>query len=94
MTEPDALRGEQAHKKTEPLRRGVELICALVLFTLMVRTATDVAGRGLFNSPALGSFQITQLLLAVMIFTGLPLVTTNDEHLRAGLLEHVSPPHA
>lgn len=70
-------------------RRALELVCAATLFALMLLTAADVAGRGLLNRPVLGSFQLTQVALAVMIFIGLPLVTARNEHLRAGLIDHL-----
>ena len=48
---------------------------ALVLFCLMVLTCIDVVGRYFFSMPVTGGFEMTEILLASLIFAGLPLVT-------------------
>ncbi len=70
-------------------QRLLEFLCAILLFMLMMLTAIDVFGRYLLNAPVSGSFQIAQALMGLLIFAGLPLITARDEHLRAGLLDHL-----
>jgi TRAP-type transport system small permease protein len=69
--------------------RPLNWIVALSVFVLMVLTAIDVAGRYFFNAPVAGGSYIAAVLMGVMIFAGLPIATVRNEHLRAGLLEHL-----
>jgi len=54
---------------------------AVVLFLMMLITAVDVAGRYLFNRPLNGGFEITEMMLAALIYCGLPLVSQRREHI-------------
>ncbi|HEX7440245.1 MAG TPA: TRAP transporter small permease [Caldimonas sp.] len=54
---------------------------ASVLFLMMMITAVDVVGRYLFNAPLNGGFEITEMLLAALIYCGLPLVSQRREHI-------------
>ncbi len=51
-----------------------------ILLVMMLLTFVDVLARYLFNRPFAGAFEVTELLLLVLIFAGLPLVTWADEH--------------
>jgi len=51
-----------------------------ILLVMMLLTFVDVVARYLFNRPIAGAFEMTELLLLVLIFAGLPLVTYGDEH--------------
>jgi TRAP-type transport system small permease protein len=51
-----------------------------LLFAMMGLTVVDVVARYLFRRPLSGAFEVTELLLLVLIFAGLPLVTHADEH--------------
>jgi TRAP-type C4-dicarboxylate transport system permease small subunit len=53
---------------------------SLILLVMMALTFVDVVARYLFNRPLAGAFEVTELLLLVLIFAGLPLVTYADEH--------------
>lgn len=64
---------------------------ALTLFVMMLVTCADVAGRYLFNRPIPGAFELTEMLLAGMIFTALPLVTVRGEHVMVDLFDSVTP---
>ena len=48
---------------------------------MMMITAVDVAGRYLFNRPIGGGFELTEILLAALIYCGLPLVSARREHI-------------
>ena len=52
-----------------------------VLFLMMMITAVDVIGRYVFNKPLAGGFEITEMLLAALIYCGLPLVSQRREHI-------------
>jgi TRAP-type C4-dicarboxylate transport system permease small subunit len=63
------------------LQTVLGLTSASVLFLMMLITAVDVAGRYLFNKPLPGGFELTELLLAALIYCGLPLVSARREHI-------------
>lgn len=65
------------------------MIGALVLFGMMMLTFTDVVLRYAFNAPMQGAFEVTELLLVVLIFSGLPLVSRNDKHVTADLIDRL-----
>jgi TRAP-type C4-dicarboxylate transport system permease small subunit len=67
------------------------IVAAVVLFSLMALTCVDVIGRYFFNSPVHGGFEITEMLLAVLIFSGLPLVTLRNDHVTVDVLDPITP---
>ena len=67
------------------------LLAAALLFCLMALTCADVVGRYFLNKPVRGGFEMTELLLAALIFAGLPLVTLRSEHVMVDLLDPVTP---
>jgi TRAP-type transport system small permease protein len=69
--------------------RALETISALSLVALVLTMCADVVGRYGFGSPLMSAFSLVRLELALMVFAALPLATWDDEHLRAGLLDHL-----
>jgi len=63
------------------LQRSLGVTSAVVLFAMMMVTAVDVAGRYLFNKPISGGFELTEILLAALIYCGLPLVSARRDHI-------------
>ena len=66
-------------------------VAAAVLFAMMALTCVDVVGRYFFSRPVFGGFEITEMLLAAMIFLGLPLVTLRNEHVTVDVLDPITP---
>lgn len=66
-------------------------VAAAVMFGLMLVTCVDVVGRYFFNKPLWGGFELTEILLAALIFAGLPLVTLRNDHVTVDLLDPVVP---
>ena len=56
---------------------------------LMTLTFVDVVARYLFNRPIRGGFEVTELLLLVLIFAGLPLVSHADEHVTMDFIDRL-----
>ena len=50
------------------LEGALGVTSATVLFLMMMITAVDVIGRYVFNKPLAGGFEITEMLLAALIF--------------------------
>ena len=53
---------------------------SLILLAMMLLTFVDVVARYVLNRPVRGAFEVTELLLLVLIFAGLPLVSFTNEH--------------
>ena len=70
------------------IQRAVSLLLVLMLSAMVALTFTDVVGRRLFNTPVFGANDITEHLMAVIIFAGLPLLTARRGHLSIDLFDH------
>jgi TRAP-type C4-dicarboxylate transport system permease small subunit len=67
------------------------IAASALLFCLMLVTFVDVVARYLFNRPIRGAFEVTELLLLVLIFAGLPLVSHADEHVTMDFIDRMLP---
>ncbi len=65
-------------------------IAALLLFCMMILTCSDVIGRYFFHKPIYGAFELTEVMMACLIFLGLPLVTLRQEHVSVDVLDPVT----
>lgn len=88
---------EQVTRSTEkgPIRWLVfflESISALTLFTLMMITCVDVVGRYLFNNPLTGSTELTEMALAIVVFSVMPIISWRNDHVVVDLLDRFVPP--
>ena len=70
------------------------IAASILLLCMMVLTFADVVARYLFNRPIRGGFEITELLLLVLIFAGLPLVSHADEHVTMDFIDRALRPRA
>ena len=70
------------------------IAASALLFCMMVLTFFDVVGRYLLNRPIRGAFEITELILLVLIFAGLPLVSHGDEHVTMDFIDRMLPRRA
>jgi len=68
------------------LRLGLALICAGLLLAMMGLTVADVIGRYMLNAPVPGSTELTELVLAAVIFTGLPAASLDKDHIGVDLM--------
>ncbi len=69
------------------LQQVVEILLMTFLSGMVLLTFTDVIGRRLFNTPVFGAHDITEHLMAVIVFSGLPLLTANRAHLSIDLFD-------
>lgn len=70
------------------------LAASAILFAMMLLTFVDVVARYLFNFPLRGAFEVTELMLLVLIFAGLPLVSHADEHVTMDFIDRMLPQSA
>lgn len=73
------------------LRGATEGLSAVVLFALTVMTCIDVFGREVLNAPLDGATELTQLMLAVIVFGALPVVCLRDDHVTVDLFDRWFP---
>ncbi|MDI5919381.1 TRAP transporter small permease [Halomonas sp. LR5S13] len=79
------------HRVGRGLQLGLEGVAGATLFAMMLLTTADVTGRFIFNSPILGSVELTQLMLAAVVFLSLPVVCWREEHVSVDLLDAIFP---
>jgi TRAP-type C4-dicarboxylate transport system permease small subunit len=65
-----------------------------ILLAMMALTVVDVVARYVFSRPVRGAFEVTELILVVLIFAGLPLVSFSDEHAVMDFIDRVLGPRA
>ena len=69
----------------------LEYVAAALMFGTMLLTCADVFGRYFLNKPVTGGFELTEMLLASLVFAGLPLVTLRGDHITVDLFDAVTP---
>ena len=69
-------------------QRGVGAMLVVMLSAMVLLTFTDVIGRRLFNTPVFGANDITEHLMAIIVFAGLPLLTGQRGHLSIDILDN------
>jgi TRAP-type C4-dicarboxylate transport system permease small subunit len=70
------------------------IAASALLLGMMLLTFVDVVARYLFNRPIRGGFEMTELVLLVLIFAGLPLVSHADEHVTMDFIDRMLPERA
>jgi len=78
-----------AQKWERPLDAVLGIASSVILMILMMMTVADVVSRYLLNWPLRGAFEITELMLLVLIFAGLPLVSHADEHVTMDFIDRI-----
>lgn len=72
------------------LEKIVTGLGATLLFLLMIMTFADVVGRDFFNSPLSGGVELTEIVLALMVFVLLPSVSLGQEHITVDLIDPIA----
>ena len=79
------------HKWERQADAVLGIAASILLGCMMLLTFADVVARYLLNWPIRGGFEITELLLLVLIFAGLPLVSHADEHVTMDFIDRMLP---
>ncbi|MEK6243096.1 MAG: TRAP transporter small permease [Pseudomonadota bacterium] len=77
-----------------PVDAVLGIAASAILFSMMMLTFVDVVMRYLLNRPIRGGFELTELMLVVLIFAGLPLVSHADEHVTMDFIDQILPVRA
>ena len=70
------------------------VVASAILFAMMLLTVVDVVARYVFSRPLRGAFELTELMLLVLIFAGLPLVSFADEHALMDFIDRLLGPRS
>ncbi|MCP3900673.1 MAG: TRAP transporter small permease [Desulfobacteraceae bacterium] len=73
------------------LHRLIEPLVSVALFFMMTLTFADVIGRYIFNKPITGALELTEFFMAIVIFLGLVLLTSEEGHVTVDLLDSFIP---
>ena len=77
------------HRRERHADAILGVAASAILFFMMLLTFVDVVARYVFNRPISGAFEVTELLLLVLIFAGLPLVSWADEHVTMDFIDRL-----
>jgi TRAP-type C4-dicarboxylate transport system permease small subunit len=96
------MKSAQTKNQAAAFRRSARIACLLprilciasgvAVAILMLMTVLDVGGRYFFNSPLTGTFEMTELLMAFIIFSALPIVSQKRTHITVDLLTNILSP--
>lgn len=73
------------------LDRMLAWLCGTTLLAMMFLTFADVIGRYFLSRPVVGAFELTEILLAITVFSAVPAVTRRDKHIKLDFLDPVLP---
>lgn len=91
MALPRDTRHGRTRRVWPAVQKALGLLCALLLIAMMCLTGADVIARYFFNAPIRGAFELTEILLACLVFTALPITTGAREHIEVELFDPKSP---
>ena len=64
------------------------LLCVTFLTILVLITVIDVLGRYFLSLPLPGTTEITEIILGILIYIGLPYITKDEEHVTVSLFSN------
>ena len=86
----DMIPGRTPHWHTA-WYRALAVVAAVLIALMIGVTCIDVVGRYLFNHPFGGAYELTQILLAALVFVALPLTSADGGHVEVDLALHLFP---
>ncbi|RII83024.1 TRAP transporter small permease [Neopusillimonas maritima] len=75
------------HSFLQKTRKAIERFLIGALLAMVFLTFADVIGRRFFGAPIYGAHDITEHLMALIVFSGLPLLTSARGHLVVDLFD-------
>lgn len=66
----------------------LELIASITLFAMMVLTCVDVIGRYFLHHPVLGATELTEIFLAIVLFSAMPIITWRGGQIVVDLIDN------
>ncbi len=82
----DFIRVMKLGRLLDAVDRATLIWGVVVVAALTVVTVADVIGRYVFNHPIAGVYEVTQLMLVAIVFTGIAAVQAGEGHIRVEIL--------
>lgn len=70
---------------------ALSVLAGVMVAIMMFITTIDVIGRYFFNQPLYAAFEVTEILMGLLIFAGLPLATAARENITISVLTEMFP---
>ena len=67
--------------------RALTLFASITLFVIMWLTVVDVFFRDAFNISITGLFEVTEVLMGILVFSGVPIITSKNGHVSVTILD-------
>ena len=67
--------------------RALIVFASIVLFVIMWLTVVDVFFRAAFIISITGLFEVTEVLMGILVFSGVPIITAKDGHVSVTILD-------
>lgn len=80
------------NKAMSALERALDTLTGVLLLALMMLTTVDVLGRNLLKQPVPGATELTELLLAGIVFLAFPRLAYRQGHIVVDLLDFLTGP--
>jgi TRAP-type C4-dicarboxylate transport system permease small subunit len=74
------------------MRKGLELVCVLLLGTLVAVPFIQILAREIFGAAIVGAEELTRFLLICTVFVAYPLVVSKNENIVMAELREALPP--
>ena len=65
------------------------ILASVSLFILMIMTFCDVILRSVFNAPIEAATELTRILMAILVFSVLPVISTTNGHIAVDLTDGI-----
>ncbi len=65
------------------------IVASAALFILMIMTFCDVILRSVFNSPIEAATELTRILMAILVFSVLPIISVTNGHIAVDLTDGI-----
>ncbi|MBI3014259.1 MAG: TRAP transporter small permease subunit [Candidatus Tectomicrobia bacterium] len=82
---------ERLYNLLSRLTKGLGYVAGIILMVLMGMTILDVAGRYLFDDPVPGVFELTQIMMSILVAFGLAYCGTRKGHVGVDIFFHRFP---
>ena len=67
--------------------RALTLFASITLFVIMWLTVVDVFFRDAFNISITGLFEVTEVLMGILVFSGVPIITSKNGHVSVTIMD-------
>ena len=67
----------------------LEAIVAVIVIAMVLLISVDVVLRYFFHSPIIGSFELIRFMMALLIFSAIPLVSARNEQISISLMDNL-----